>query len=192
MKEENQQLKETLGKVRWSNHEQVDTSNLHNQATTKTKEPAAATLSLRPSRAKPARACQEIPQANAWEDESKTTIAAKYIKPPKSADLDTTYLQYQRRETALSRSLFSAVLSLVVGTTVWTADDPCVPLVVALFTVVAISLRSVFQFFSTINNHPAIEAVALLSFNWFILGTLSYPTLPKVAHMFSHGTELLR
>ncbi|XP_031119395.1 uncharacterized protein LOC116022705 [Ipomoea triloba] len=184
LKEEIQQLKETRGKARWS-PEHVDTSNLHNQAT-KTKE-SAANLSRRPNRAKTARTCQEIARADAWEDESKPTIAPKDMtKPLKPADLDTTtYIQCQRRETALSRSVFSAVLSVVVGTTVWTAPDPCVPLVAALFTVVAISLRSVVQFFASINNHPATEAVALLSFNWFILGTLTYPTLPKVAHMLS-------
>ncbi|XP_019152330.1 PREDICTED: uncharacterized protein LOC109149135 [Ipomoea nil] len=185
LKEENQQLKEARGKARWS-PEQVDTSNLHNQTTNYTKE-SAATLSRRPNRAKTAKTYQEISRANAWEDENKPTIAAKDTKQPlKPADLDTTYyLQSQRRETALSRSVFSAVLSVVVGTTVWSAAEPCVPLVAALFTVVAISLRSVVQFFSSINNHPASEAVALLSFNWFILGTLTYPTLPKVARMLS-------
>ncbi|KAL3498082.1 hypothetical protein ACH5RR_040814 [Cinchona calisaya] len=88
-----------------------------------------------------------------------------------------------RREVALCRSLFSATLSLLVGMIVWEARDPCMPLVVALFTVVGMSLMSVIQFFSTIENKPAIDAVALLSLNWFILGTLTYPTLPKVANL---------
>lgn len=91
----------------------------------------------------------------------------------------------QRREVAFFQSLFSALLSLLVGLIIWEAKDPCMPLVLALFTVVGLSLRSVVQFFSTIRNRPASDAVALLSFNWFILGTLSYPTLPKVAHMLS-------
>ncbi|RDX95890.1 3-hydroxyisobutyryl-CoA hydrolase-like protein 2, mitochondrial, partial [Mucuna pruriens] len=39
------------------------------------------------------------------------------------------------RDVALSQSLFSAVMSLVVGITEWEAEDPCMPLVVALFTV---------------------------------------------------------
>lgn len=89
----------------------------------------------------------------------------------------------QRRQVALSQSLFSAFLSLLVGMIIWQAKDPCMPLVLALFTVVGLSLHSVVQFFSTIKNRPAADAVALLSVNWFILGTLSYPTLPKVAHM---------
>ena len=61
------------------------------------------------------------------------------------------------------------------------AKDPCIPLVVALFVVVGMSLKSVVHFLSTIKNKPASDAVALLSFNWFILGTLTYPTLPRVA-----------
>ncbi|PWA41733.1 hypothetical protein CTI12_AA551260 [Artemisia annua] len=86
-----------------------------------------------------------------------------------------------RREVAFSQSLFSAVLSLLVGMIIWEAQDPCMPLVTALFMVVGMSLRSVVQFFSTIKNKPASDTVALLSLNWFILGTLTYPTLPRVA-----------
>ncbi|KAK6129826.1 hypothetical protein DH2020_036412 [Rehmannia glutinosa] len=47
---------------------------------------------------------------------------------------------YNHRDVALSRTLFSAILSLAVGLVVWEADDPCMPLVVALFTVVTMSL----------------------------------------------------
>ncbi|KAK2987685.1 hypothetical protein RJ640_015027 [Escallonia rubra] len=91
----------------------------------------------------------------------------------------------ERREVAVSRSLFSAILSLLVGIIIWEAEDPCMPLVAALFTVVGMSLMSAVQFFASINNRLAIDAVALLSFNWFILGTLTYPTLPRAAHMFA-------
>uniref|UniRef100_F6HJ32 Uncharacterized protein n=1 Tax=Vitis vinifera TaxID=29760 RepID=F6HJ32_VITVI len=91
----------------------------------------------------------------------------------------------QRRDTALLQSLFSAILSLLVGMIIWEAEDPCMPLVVALYTVVGMSLKSVVQFFSTIKNKPASDAVALLSFNWFLLGTLTYPTLPRVARMLA-------
>lgn len=59
------------------------------------------------------------------------------------------------------------------------------PLVMALFTVVGMSLISVVQFFSTFRNKPASDAVALLSLNWFILGMLTYPTLPMVARMLA-------
>lgn len=100
-------------------------------------------------------------------------------------NLDMNEVHNQRKAVAISQSLFSAVLSLLVGMTIWEARDPCMPLVVALFTVVGMSLRSVIQLFSTIKNKPASDAVALLSFNWFILGTLTYPTLPKVARVLA-------
>ncbi|XP_008238001.1 PREDICTED: uncharacterized protein LOC103336688 [Prunus mume] len=133
-----------------------------------------------------------------WGDESKTktellrilrneSISSGPIHPVMPeinlGNLDMSEVLDQRRGIAIKQSLFSAVLSLLVGIIVWQAEDPCMPLVVALFTVVGMSLKSVVQFFSTINNRPASDAVALLSFNWFILGTLTYPTLPKVAHM---------
>ncbi|XP_065050168.1 alkylated DNA repair protein ALKBH8 homolog [Musa acuminata AAA Group] len=54
-----------------------------------------------------------------------------------------------------------------------------------LFSVVGISLGSVLEFFSTMRNRPASDAVALLSINWFILGTLSSRTLPVIAHMLA-------
>ncbi|KAM1024041.1 hypothetical protein ACFX2I_037246 [Malus domestica] len=133
-----------------------------------------------------------------WGDESKTKmellktlrnepVSSGPIHPvmPEISlrNLDMSELFYQRRGIAVKQSLFSAVLSFVVGIIVWQAEDPCMPLVVALFFVVGMSLKSVVQFFSTIRNRPATDAVALLSFNWFILGTLTYPALPKAAHM---------
>ncbi|XP_014520165.1 uncharacterized protein LOC106777153 isoform X1 [Vigna radiata var. radiata] len=102
-----------------------------------------------------------------------------------SKDVETmeTVTLDHHRDIALSQSLFTALMSLVVGVTVWEAEDPCMPLVVALFAVVGMSLKSVVKFFSSIRNKPASDVVALLSFNLFILGTLSYPTLPKVVRM---------
>ncbi|KAJ0252654.1 hypothetical protein HA466_0118270 [Hirschfeldia incana] len=89
------------------------------------------------------------------------------------------------RNIAVSRSVFSAMLALVVGIVMYGAKEKelCTPLIGALFTVVGISLRSVFQFFSTVKNKPALDAVALMSLNWFIVGTLTYPTLPRVARV---------
>lgn len=95
--------------------------------------------------------------------------------------LDNTF--GQKREFAISQSVFSSMLSLLVGMVIWEAQEPCMPLVTALFMVVGMSLKSVVQFFSTIKNKPASDAVALLSLNWFILGALTYPTLPKFAHL---------
>ncbi|KAK1261892.1 hypothetical protein QJS04_geneDACA001236 [Acorus gramineus] len=91
----------------------------------------------------------------------------------------------EHRVVALRQSLFSASLSLLVGMIVWEAENPCMPLIVALFIVVGMSLNSVIRFFSVIKNKPASDAVKLLSFNWFILGTLTYPTLPTVAHLLA-------
>lgn len=91
----------------------------------------------------------------------------------------------QRRVVALYRSLFSSILSLLVAMIIWESEDPCMPLVAALFIVVGMSMGSVVQFFSTIKNKPASDAVALLSINWFILGTLTSPSLPRVARMLA-------
>lgn len=89
------------------------------------------------------------------------------------------------RDVAVSRSVFSAMLALVVGVVMYGAKEKelCTPLIGALFTVVGISLRSVVQFFSTVKNKPALDAVALMSLNWFIVGTLTYPTLPRIARV---------
>lgn len=92
-------------------------------------------------------------------------------------------INYQWKGVALVQSIFSAFLSLLVGMIAWEAQDPCIPLVIALFIVVGISLKSVVQYFSRIQNRPGSDAIALLSFNWFILGTLASPTLPNVARL---------
>lgn len=88
-----------------------------------------------------------------------------------------------KRSTAISRSLFSTMLSLVVGMIIWEPKNPCLPLVVALFSVVGISLKDVIHFFSTVEVKPASDAVALLSFNCFNLGKIAFPTLPTIARM---------
>ncbi|XP_055962003.1 uncharacterized protein LOC126679731 isoform X2 [Mercurialis annua] len=137
---------------------------------------------------------------NAWESQGKseaelltflktkcaaTESFSSFSRSVNSSSVDIDEGLNERRDAALSQSLFSAVLSLLVGIIIWKAADPCMPLVVALFAVVGMSLKSVVQFFSTINNKPASDAVALLSFNWFMLGTLTYPALPKVARMLT-------
>ncbi|KAJ3681580.1 hypothetical protein LUZ60_014153 [Juncus effusus] len=117
----------------------------------------------------------------------------KYAKQQSSYEKPTTTNQenndnqivHNEKIAALYQSLFSSILSLIVGMIVWEAQNPCPPLVVALFFVVLMSLRSVVGFFSTIKNKPASDAVALLSVNWFILGTLTSPALPKVVYYLS-------
>ncbi|KAK1307129.1 hypothetical protein QJS10_CPA10g01266 [Acorus calamus] len=99
----------------------------------------------------------------------------------------------EHRVVALRQSLFSARLSLLVGMIVWEAENSCMPLIMALFIVVGMSLNGVIRFFSLIKNKSASDAVSLLSFNWFILGTLTYPTLPTVAHLLAPpSNEVLR
>ncbi|XP_011072779.1 uncharacterized protein LOC105157862 isoform X2 [Sesamum indicum] len=90
----------------------------------------------------------------------------------------------QQRVVAISRSLFSGALSLVVGIVVWEAQDPCTPLVVALFGVVTISLMSVVPLLNPVEK-PTSEAVVLLSFNWFLLGTLACPMLPRIGRVLA-------
>ncbi|KAE8677502.1 benzyl alcohol O-benzoyltransferase [Hibiscus syriacus] len=137
----------------------------------------------------------------AWEGKSKSNFGTFNLlkaapAPSGSVELFTPSVQNpdvntvieERRDIALSQTLFSAILSLLVGMIVWEAEDPCMPLVVALFTVVGMSLKSVVQFFFTIKNKPASDAVALLSFNWFVVGTLSYPALPKVTRLLATVT----
>lgn len=98
---------------------------------------------------------------------------------------DVTEILDEQREVAVSRSLFSTLLSLLVGVIIWEAEEPHLCLVVALMFVVSISLKSVVEFFTTIKNKPALDAVALLSFNWFVLGILAYPTLPNIARLLA-------
>eukprot|EP00249_Psilotum_nudum_P005156 c18622_g1_i1 orf=301-1272(+) len=89
------------------------------------------------------------------------------------------------RGVALASSLFSASLALLVGIIAWEAQEPCMPLVIASFIVVCMSINNVAHFFASVDNRPGFDAVALLSFNWFILGTLASPALPNVAQFIS-------
>ncbi|GLJ11785.1 hypothetical protein SUGI_0177010 [Cryptomeria japonica] len=113
--------------------------------------------------------------------ESKMKSSGHFSFPKKQEINDVVI--YQWRGAAIAQSTFSACLSLLVGMITWEAQDPCMPLVIALFIVVGMSLNSVVKFFSRIENRPGSDAVALLSFNWFILGTLASPTLPNVARL---------
>lgn len=70
-------------------------------------------------------------------------------------------------------------------------QDPCTPLVIALFTVVGMSLANVVRFFNKLQSHQGFVAVALLSLNWFMLGTLAHPALPYVGQMGSGAVYVL-
>lgn len=180
LKDENQRLKEAEGRALWSYRDKGDTGHGHD--TKDTHKFGESGYNRNTNRV--------MEHEDIWEEETndfvKEGLKSKLYGPHIiSPDLNTIDILARRRELALSQSLFSAILSLVVGMIVWEAEDPCVPLVAALFTVVAMSLMNVVQFFATIDNKPASDAVALLSFNWFILGTLAYPTLPMVARVLA-------
>ncbi len=65
------------------------------------------------------------------------------------------------------------------------AQDPCAPLRNALLMVVALSLANVVKFFTKVESRQGIYAVALISLNFFMLGTLAYPSLPYVGRFAS-------
>ncbi|KAI9092328.1 hypothetical protein K1719_027828 [Acacia pycnantha] len=198
LKAENCRLKEIQGKEYWSCKNQDDADNGLNISGNNCGS-SHSILSGNSNYNGSGIALQNLlMQKEIWEDESKNgTELLKLLKTGSKSGtalpvrleamtkVERSKVLYYRRDAALSQSLFSAFLSLVVGMIVWEAEDPCMPLVVALFTVVGMSLRSVVQFFSTIKNKPASDAVALLSLNWFILGTLTYPTLPTVGRILS-------
>ncbi|XP_019420460.1 PREDICTED: uncharacterized protein LOC109330652 isoform X4 [Lupinus angustifolius] len=195
---ENLRLKETQGKAYWCSEDQNDTYSVQNIGDSSYNHPA---MQCKSSYNGSEISLQDVlMHKDNWEVDNKTrTEMLKLLKTgPKSGSVPQVKTEMisndvvkmrevldQRRDIALSRSLFSAVMSLIVGVTIWEAEDPCMPLVVALFAVVGMSLKSVVQFFSTIKNKPASDVVALLSFNWFILGTLTYPSLPRVAQMLA-------
>ncbi|XP_019445106.1 PREDICTED: uncharacterized protein LOC109348940 isoform X1 [Lupinus angustifolius] len=193
---ENLRLKEIQGKAYWSSKDQNDTDSGQNIDASSYNNPV---MQCKSSYNRNGISLQDLlMHKDIWEFDNKTrTELLKLLKTgnksgsvtqvkPEMISNDVVEMKGvldQRRDIALSQSLFSAIMSLIVGMTIWEAEDPCMPLVVALFAVVGMSLKSVVQFFSTIKNKPASDAVALLSFNWFILGTLTYPSLPRVARI---------
>lgn len=193
MKNENLWLKEIQGKGDWSIRSPDDKGNGQNTSVSDNYGIPYGISSLKSSYNASGIFLQDLTMPkDTWGDESKRkTDIINFLKTrSKSSEIiarhsDTNEVLDQRREVALSQSLFSAVLSLLVGMIVWEAGDPCMPLLVALFTVVGMSLKSVVQFFFTIKNKPASDAVALLSFNLFILGMLTYPALPRVATLLA-------
>lgn len=200
LKNETLRLREVQGKEYWSFRGQGDADNNQNTEFPNKYGIPYGIPSWKPGYSGSGVVLEDLlMQSNTWGEESTTKAELlKFLKSgsksgrpihPVPAEIisrnsDMSKVD-QRRGIAIKQSLFSAVLSLLVGMIIWEAEDPCMPLVVALFTVVGMSLKSVVQFFSTIKNKPASDAVALLSFNWFILGTLTYPTLPRVARMLT-------
>lgn len=195
LKHENHRLKEVQSKDSWSSRDELDTDIAQKTIDAlKYGIPSGKTNYIGSGTPLEDLPMQKHAQENEIEGKHEThNLATALLKSsglmgsthPFSPNTDVNESVDEQREVAISQSLFSAILSLLVGIIVFEAEDPCMPLVVALFFVVGMSLKSVVQFFSTIKNKPASDAVALLSFNWFILGTLTYPTLPRVARIFA-------
>jgi len=102
-----------------------------------------------------------------------------------SKDLEVPLFAESEKGAAFVSSIFSAFLSTLVAMVACEAKEACTPLVVALFTVVGVSLANVVRFFSKLQSHQGFIAVALLSLNWFVLGTLAHPALPYLGQMGS-------
>lgn len=100
-------------------------------------------------------------------------------------DLEVPLVGEQDQGVAFISSVFSALLSTLVAMIAWEAKDPCTPLVVALFTVVGMSLANVVRFFNKLQSHQGFLAIALLSLNWFMLGTLAHPALPYLGQWWT-------
>lgn len=183
IKEENLQLKEIQGKGRWSLQSQHDAGKGNDQDSAVAEK--CISYGMKSSSSGSSAIIQDVRmhRESGEDDVKRKTELLGFVRTEMKASGDTHEVLVQRRKIAILQSLFSAVLSLIVGMIIWEAEDPCMPLVVALFTVVGMSSKSVIQFFSTINNKPVSDAVALFSFNCFILGTLTYPILPRIAHM---------
>jgi len=106
-----------------------------------------------------------------------TTEAASPVSSSAAAD------EALATAVARRRSLFSLGMSLAVGAVAWSADAPCLPLLAGLFAVVGVSMRSVSRLRRAGDRAgPAGDAVVLLGLNWFLLGLLTSPMLPGVAH----------
>ncbi|XP_021311350.1 uncharacterized protein LOC8077401 isoform X2 [Sorghum bicolor] len=121
------------------------------------------------------------------EDAAAAAAAAKRAEPASVLALTTTEAASPVSSSAAlatavarRRSLFSLGMSLAVGAVAWSADAPCLPLLAGLFAVVAVSMCSVSRLRR--RRAGAGDAVALLSLNWFLLGLLTSPMLPGVAH----------
>ncbi|KAL8150489.1 hypothetical protein V2J09_020297 [Rumex salicifolius] len=168
LKTENPQLRAIQGKRAWDFDTKDDTKEAQTPSSLTVTEQAQTAPPRTSSIIKATRKDQK-------EIEKKVRLNPSALVDPNEA------LLYQKRDIALSQSVFSALISLLVGTAVYGAKEPGIPLILALFVVVGMSLQSIVYILSTVKNKYAYDTIALLSFNWFILGTLTYPTIPVVA-----------
>lgn len=172
LKDESQRLKEVRGKSIWSYLDQDDMDNDSYVTGKSTWQPD----------------CNKKQAITDIHNDDVLKEGSKFYGPSQlyiTRVISKEGILARQREIAVSRSLFSVLLSLVVGIIVWEAEDPCMPLVIALSVVVTMSLLSALQLLTRVEHKPASESVALLSINWFILGTLAYPMLPRIARFLA-------
>jgi hypothetical protein len=100
-------------------------------------------------------------------------------------DVGSPLVVESEQEVAFASSVFSAMLLTLVAVISMEAKDPCAPLRNALLMVVALSLANVVKFFTKVESRQGIYAVALISLNFFMLGTLAYPSLPYIGRFAS-------
>ncbi|XP_010536146.1 PREDICTED: uncharacterized protein LOC104811203 [Tarenaya hassleriana] len=190
LKEENLRLKEVQGKGHWSTKGHAEADKDPTTSSTEGRSAHSGTSASKSRHDQHTANLQATRPTKIPHGQKRKADGTVLRSPPYPFGNDTVLkgegeseVIGSERGIALSRSIFSAVLSVLVGLIISEAkqEDLCTPLVGALFTVVGISLKSVVQFFSSVKNKPASDAVALMSLNWFILGTLTYPTLPRMA-----------
>lgn len=200
MKEENIWLKEIRGQESWSLKGHADQDSGQNIGTIDDHHLPCWSDTWLSWHGKSSQICQDgmMKRDESTEENKNHTGLFSYLKAgstsrapvqPFTLNTDPRKMEISeilhKREIALSQTTLGAVLSLLVEMIIWESEDLCVPLLGALYAVVGMSLKSSFEFFSSVKNRAGSDAVALLSLNWFILGTLSYPTFSKVAWMFA-------
>ncbi|OEL29095.1 hypothetical protein BAE44_0009893 [Dichanthelium oligosanthes] len=178
LRQENMRLNEHKGKSMWDKAPaRHGNDDVNTKASESEKKPAARS----PREASSGRERGEEEEAVAGTQED-AALKLKSADPASVLALTTTAPaadEQQAKVAARRRSLFSLGMSLAVGAVAWSADAPCLPLLAGLFAVVGVSMRSVSRLR---RGGPAADAVALLSLNWFLLGALTSPMLPGVAH----------
>ncbi|CAO1943142.1 unnamed protein product [Urochloa humidicola] len=167
LRQENMRLNEHKGKSMWDTPPARHGNKAPESDTKQGKTPWVA--SVRSERG------EEESVAVTAQDNDDTGFKLKPADPASVLSSLTTTTEEESKALARRRSVFSVGMSVAVGGVAWWADAACLPLLAGLFAVVGVSMRSV-------SRCRAADAVALLSLNWFLLGLLTSPMLPAVAH----------
>ena len=100
------------------------------------------------------------------------------LDDPGSCNVKHIDEKYEIQDSGLSSTMVSVFLSMLVAVIVWHAEEPCGPLVVAVFMVACGSLKSVVHSLITRNGGRGLDVLLLFGLNWFILGILTSPAFP--------------